>query len=163
MSQEHRHARYDLGVCTVLEPEGVGAPGSRRFRLHVVAENGSALLWLEKEELLELALTVKRMLGTPVVPTGGADVLVDGDTHADFDFKVAGLALAFDRDSSRYMIIAQFTDEDEDDGVALWSDVELLNRMADRAIEVHDGGRRRCALCGAPIHGEESHVCPRAN
>jgi uncharacterized repeat protein (TIGR03847 family) len=163
MSQEHQHARYDLGVCAVLEPEAIGASGSRRFRLRVAAENGTALLWLEKEELHELALTVKRMLGTPVEPTGGANVLVDGDTRADFDFKVAGLALAFDRDSGRYMIIAQVTDEDEDDGVALWSDVELLNRMADRAIEVHDGGRPRCALCGAPLRGDGSHVCPRAN
>ena len=30
-----------------------------------------------------------------------------------------------------------------------WTDPELLNRMADRAFEVHDGGRPRCPLCSA--------------
>ncbi|MEE8518310.1 MAG: DUF3090 family protein [Dehalococcoidia bacterium] len=163
MSQDDRaHVRHDIGVCAVLEPEAVGAPGERRFRLRVAAEHGSALLWLEKEELYDLALTIKRMLRTSVLPTGNADVAGGSETRADFDFKVAGLALAHDRDSGRYMLLAHMTEE-EDGGVALWADAELLNRMADRAMEVHDGGRPRCALCGAPIRSESSHACPRAN
>ena len=82
--------------------------------------------------------------------------------RADFDFKVSRLAIGHDRDSGRYMILAQVSDE-EDDAVALWVDRELLDRMADRAFEVHEAGRPRCSLCGAPIAEEKHHACPRAN
>ena len=161
-SDDRAHARYDIGVCAVLEAEAVGPAGERRFRLRAAAESGSALLWLEKEELHELALTVKRMLRSSVRPTGAPQPPGAEDSRADFEFKVVRLALGYDRDSGRYMLLAQVSEE-EDDAVALWADRELLDRMADQAFEVHDAGRPRCPLCGSPVTPGKNHACPRAN
>ena len=66
MVNDWSFARYDLGICSLIEPQFVGVPGARTFRLYVLGENESALLWLEKEELYELALTIKQLLRSPV-------------------------------------------------------------------------------------------------
>ena len=44
---------HDLGLCRRIRAESVGRPGKRRFRLHAYAEHGTALLWMEKEQLYE--------------------------------------------------------------------------------------------------------------
>ena len=155
-------ARRDLGICTVLEPEAVGEPGRRMFRLRVEAEHGSALLWIEKEELRELAITIKRLLRTGVQRTGEPDVSGDPEATADVDCKVTSLALGHDRASGRYMLLAQAS-PDGSDAIALWAERETLDRMADRAFEVHDAGRPRCPFCGGPTVPGRRHVCPRAN
>jgi hypothetical protein len=163
MSGDYRaHAQDDIGLCAVLEAESVGPAGGRFFRIRASAENGSALLWLEKGELRELAHTIKRMLRSSVHPTfrdgqEGAD-----DSRADFDFKVVSLAFGHDRANERYMLLAQRS-EDEGDAMVLWADREMLDRFADQAFEVHDGGRERCGLCGAPLQDGRRHVCPRVN
>jgi uncharacterized repeat protein (TIGR03847 family) len=159
----YKHARHDLGVCLTLDPESVGEPGQRHFRLRASAENGSALLWLEKEELYELALTVKRVLRTGVRQTGVLESTGSTYVTADFDFKVEGLALAHDRATGRYLLLAQMSEDDEEDAVALWIEKDMLNRMADRAFEVHSAGRPRCPLCSGALNESDSHACPRAN
>ena len=169
MSSEYRaYARRDLGVATVLEPEAVGEPGHRFFRLRVEAEHGSALLWIEKEELHELAVIVKRLLRSGVRRTGEPDTNGSPDASADVDCKVTSLALGHDRASGRYMLLAHASSgEDdegrEDDAIALWAERELLDHMADRAFEVHDAGRSRCPFCGGPTLPGKRHVCARAN
>ena len=163
MSSEYRaYARRDLGVCTVLEPEAVGEPGRRLFRLRVEAEHGSALLWLEKEELHELAVTVKRLLRSGVRHTGQPDTTGSPDARADVDCKVTSLALGHDRASGRYMLLAHASDG-EGDAIALWAERGVLDHMADRAFEVHDAGRPRCPFCGGPTVPGKRHACPRAN
>jgi uncharacterized repeat protein (TIGR03847 family) len=162
-SDDRAHARHDIGVCTILEAEAVGAAGSRRFRLRASGENGSALLWLEKEDLHELAVTVKRMLRSGVQPTNDPPRPAEDDSRADFDFKVARLAIGYDRASSRYMLLAQVNARDEEDAIALWADADVLDRMADQAFNVYESGRPRCPLCGAPLGDGRRHVCPRAN
>ena len=163
MSSEYRaYARRDLGVCAVLEPEAVGEPGRRLFRLRAEAEHGTALLWLEKEELHELAVTVKRMLRSGVRRTGQPDTSGSPDASADIDCKVTRLALGYDRASGRYMLLA-YASRDDGDAIALWAERETLDRMADRAFEVHDAGRPRCPLCGGPTVPGKRHVCARAN
>jgi uncharacterized repeat protein (TIGR03847 family) len=163
MADDKAHARHDIGVCAILQAEAVGPPGQRRFRLRASGEHGSVLLWLEKEELSELALTVKRMLRTPVKPAFAATTLIaDDETRPDFEAQVTRLALGYDRTADRYMLLAQLSD-DEDDAIVLWAERDLLDRMADQAFEVRDAGRPRCPLCAALLQEGRRHVCPRAN
>lgn len=162
MSDDRAYARHDLGVCAFVEPESVGPAGRRFFRLRASAEHGSALLWLEKEELHELALTIKRLLRTAVRMTGEPIAAASADTRADFDHKVFALSLGHDRSTGRYMLLAQCSEE-EDDAIALWIERDTLDWFADRAFEVCDGGRPRCALCGAATPVGETHACARAN
>ena len=159
---ESASVRFDLGECRILEPEYVGEPGRRTFRLRARCEQGSAVLWLEKGELYQLAVTVKQLLRSAVRTTGAPVSAADIEAAADHEFKVTGLSLGHDRRSGRYVIIAQAS-EDEDDAVALWAPTTLLDRMADRAFEVHDGGRPRCPLCGRSMGPDGTHRCPRAN
>ena len=162
MPDDRAYARYDLGVCAFVEPESVGPPGRRFFRLRASGEHGSALLWLEKEELHELALTIKRLLRTAVRITGEPVASASADTRADHDHKVFALSLGHDRSTGRYMLLAQCS-EQEDDAIALWIEHEVLDWVADRAFEICDAGRPRCAFCGAATPVDEPHVCPRAN
>jgi len=160
--EQRAHAQHDIGLCAVLEAESLGPAGERFFRIRAAAEHGSALLWLEKGELRELAHTIKRLLRSSVRPTflgarQGAD-----DSRADFDFKVVSLTFGYDRVNERYMLLAQRS-EDEGDAIVLWADRELLDRFADQAFEVHDGGRPRCPLCGTPLTEGRRHLCPRVN
>lgn len=162
MSAESARAEHDIGLCSSLDAEAVGEPGARFFRLHASAEYGSAMLWLEKEELRELAHTVKRMLRSsvnwvPIPPPLSAD-----DSLSDFDFKVSSLALGHDRVSDRYMLLAQRSEEDGD-AIVMWVDRDTMDHMADQVFEVVDAGRPRCALCGAALNDGKTHVCPRNN
>jgi hypothetical protein len=161
-ADDQAHARHDLGVCSVLEAESIGPAGQRFFRLRASAEHGSALIWIEKEELNELAHTIKRMLRTPVRPSFPPLPLSPDDAIVDFDCKVVSIALGHDRASDYYMLLVQISEE-EDDAIVLWMAQDTLDRMADQAVEVHDGGRARCPLCGAAKVDGRRHVCPRVN
>ncbi|MDA0799035.1 MAG: DUF3090 family protein [Chloroflexi bacterium] len=163
-ADDQAHARHDLGLCRVFEAESVGPPGQRFFRLRATAEHGTALIWIEKEHLSELAHTVKRTLRTSVKPSFPPQPLNPDDFLVDFDFKVVSIALGHDRASQRYMLLAQVSEE-EDDAIVLWLEADTLDRMADQALDAHDAGRPRCPLCGAadPDVDGRRHVCPRAN
>jgi uncharacterized repeat protein (TIGR03847 family) len=163
MSADDRvHAQHDIGDCDTLEAESVGPPGGRRFRVRASAEHGSALLWLEKEELGELARAIKGLLRTSVQPSFVPRPVSPDDSGADFEFKVHSLALGHDAASDRYMLLAQVSKK-EGDAIVMWADRATLDHFADQAFEVHDAGRPRCPLCGSPVTEGRRHVCPRAN
>jgi uncharacterized repeat protein (TIGR03847 family) len=149
-------------MCSALAAESVGPAGQRFFRLRATAEHGTALLWIEKEELRELAHTVKRMLRTPVQPAFSPLWPNQSPPSVDFDFKVFSIALGHDVAMDRYMLLVQVS-EDEDDSIVLWLDTGTIDRMADQAFDAHDAGRARCPLCGAAIADGKRHLCPRAN
>ena len=52
---------WDFGRADSIEPEAIGEPGDRRFRIRVMARLESASLWLEKEQVASLALAVTRL------------------------------------------------------------------------------------------------------
>ena len=162
MSAEQAHARHDFGECEIIQVESIGPPGERRFRLRADAETGSALLWLEKEELYELALTVKRLLRTGVHNAEALQAPDEDFLPATIEFQVQQLALGHDRATGRYLILAQISDDDGD-AVALWARPEVLDQMADQAFAVHDAGRAKCPLCGAVMAAQKDHRCPRVN
>ena len=162
MADDRVYARHDLGVCSLVEPESVGPAGQRFFRIRAAGERGSALLWLEKEELRELAEAVKRILGASVRATGEPVASAAPNDRADFNHKVTALSIGHDRESGRYMILAHCSDE-EGDAIAMWMERDALDWLADRALEVCDAGRPRCVFCGAPLNDAARHACPRSN
>src|SRR5438876_10436099 len=52
----------DLGPIDVLGADAVGQPGQRRFRLFAQNARGSAVVWMEKEQLNSLSLAIDRFL-----------------------------------------------------------------------------------------------------
>ena len=53
---------WDFGRAELLEPEAIGEPGQRTFRLRVLSGSEAASLWLEKEQLVALTLAIRQLL-----------------------------------------------------------------------------------------------------
>ncbi len=54
--------RMNLGPVDLLGADAVGEPGQRRFRLFARSRRASMLIWIEKEQLSNLALELDRLL-----------------------------------------------------------------------------------------------------
>ena len=52
----------ELGALEILGAAAVGEPGQRRFCLYVQSRRGSAVIWMEKEQLNRLSLTLDQVL-----------------------------------------------------------------------------------------------------
>ena len=167
-------AHNEFGRVSSLKTDAVGQPGSRRFRLLLESRNGGwATLWLEKEQLFNLGVALKRIIATveeeskegeiestladewdePLAPSGQA-----------VEFQVARLAVGYDERSALY-IIAAYAAEDPEDATAVLNFMAAQHEMdalANEAFTVCAAGRPQCPLCGAPM-GPEGHVCPRHN
>ena len=68
MSSDHHQgfAKHDLGLCRSIHADSVGRPGQRYFRLVADTERGTVLLWLEKEQLYDLAVAIKQTMDRAV-------------------------------------------------------------------------------------------------
>lgn len=169
-SDKFESVKYNLGICENIQAESVGRPGERYFRLRVHASNGSALLWLEKEQLYELAIGVKRLLKREPNPFFDEIPVDDADPIVDHDFKIGRLTVSPESGDTGYVLLVHVIDQDlpsdELDDIpdlSISVDNEQLDSLADEAIEVCNSGRPRCPLCGAPLNDDEDHVCPRSN
>ena len=59
MTESHNQ----FGHITSFKADAIGQPGERRFRLLAEAADGrTAVLWLEKEQLFNLAVALKRLM-----------------------------------------------------------------------------------------------------
>jgi uncharacterized repeat protein (TIGR03847 family) len=167
-------AQHEMGRVSNLKAEAIGQPGSRHFRLTVEARNGgSAVVWLEKGQLFNLAVAIKRIIATVEeqgrAGTGGvADAESLGSSSYlgsnSMEFQVGKMAIGYDNRAVLY-IIAGYDTETEEDAIPVVSLVatgDQIDSLADGAFAVCAAGRPNCPLCGAPM-GQEAHVCPRHN
>ena len=161
-------AKYQFGAVRRTHAEAIGEPGQRVFRLALESGAASACLWLEKEQLYQLALYIQQICaslssrlesGAEKVPEpewmGGATTV---------EFNVGKLALAHDSSSNSFLFLAHDREE-EDEGPAtlsFWVTLTQAKELAKEALKVCAAGRPRCFLCGQPINSE-GHICPRAN
>ena len=170
-------ADHEFGRVGNLTADAVGEPGHRRFRLLVESRDGRAAnLWMEKEQLFNLAVALKRIFATMEQEmqenaTGQSFAEEQGDLTTGIggisypiDFDVTQLAVGYDEQIALFTIAAYTEDTEEESGpvvrfTAVWQEVDVL---ADVAFEVCAAGRPRCAVCGEPI-GPERHNCPRQN
>jgi uncharacterized repeat protein (TIGR03847 family) len=98
----------NLGRVTLLGAEAVGQPGQRRFCLFVQSRRGSAIMWMEKEQLNRLSLTLDKVLaqltegqvlrteaqaGLPPTPPG---MPPDFPRTPEYDFRAAQMSLTYD-------------------------------------------------------------------
>ena len=79
-----------------LSAEALGEPGDRTFRILVDSGTSSASIWLEKEQLLQLALGVKQLLASLPATEPPAGASMDHREAPDasrLDFKLGKLVL----------------------------------------------------------------------
>ena len=166
---EVSQAKYRFGSPSRIRAEALGEPGKRTFRLILESGAASAFLWLEKEQLYQLAIYIQGITAslsdedkqeTGSAPEGQWD---GGITNVEF--KVGKLALGHDGASKCYLFLVHDLEEDQEQSTAtlsFWLTLGEGEELAQEALKVCAAGRPRCFLCSQPIN-PEGHMCPRAN
>ena len=150
---------------TSLRAEAIGEPGERTFRILVDSGGSSAVMWLEKEQLFQLALAIQQLLTTvrdeevsPGTPSS------DLETSTQLDFKVSKLSMGYDSAKGMFVIDAHEDVEGDEDAatVRAWANRAQVKEFASGALTVCAAGRPLCPLCAGPIDAG-AHRCPRVN
>ena len=101
-------AKVEFTNTSRLEPDAVGEPGRRMFRILADSESSSAVLWIEKEHLLELAMGIQQLMAT--LPETDADGYIPPEREAPgltrLDFRIGKLALGHDSRNGLFLIDA---------------------------------------------------------
>ncbi len=161
---------WDFGRADSIEPEAIGEPGERQFRVRVMARLESASLWLEKEQVAALALALRRLLEqtkTTEEPIE-AEPATGGSFPAmpDVDFRTSRLGIGHDDQATSISIFAYDLEAAEDQDATPTFSCQVTRAQArafaKQAEEIVNAGRPVCVLCGVPID-ENGHKCLRRN
>lgn len=178
----------DLGVAHVLGAEALGQPGQRRFRLFARTRTSSAILWMEKEQLLNLSLVIDRMLAQISegqilrieAQAGGLTVEQrtlpdDFPTPPGYEFRIGQLRLSFENQQATFSMTAVPFEIEEnqqgepqvvlqpDDAISFVFSIEQAQQLTSRITSlVSTGGRPVCPLCHTPLDGGP-HACVKQN
>ncbi len=163
-------AMWDFGRAELLEPEAIGEPGERTFRLRVMSGSEAASLWLEKEQLATLTLAMRQLLEQSdedeessekpeaVAPSRSFP------EQAEVDFKLGRLGIGYD-DKRRMVTIFGYAMDLEEDAPPTFACQVSLDQcvaFAERAESTINAGRPLCILCGVAIENG-GHKCLRRN
>jgi uncharacterized repeat protein (TIGR03847 family) len=165
--------QVDLGPVLRIDAAALGAPGRRTFRLAATSRAGSAWLWLEKEELQVLGMTIEQLLGRlpldPALaqnqpPAPAAIAATEAGDRPELEFKVGRLSMGYDEDADLFVLLAHEEEADPDGPPSLRCQVSRrqLRSLSEQITAICAAGRPRCPLCGVPLNGPK-HPCPRLN
>ena len=159
---------WDFGRAESLEPEAIGEPGQRRFRLRVQSGGEAASLWMEKEQLAALSLSIRQLLEQDVGDEAGEpDPPPPSDDFPEqpsADFQIGRMGIGYDQEKRMLVIVAHEQGEAEDAPPTFVCQVSRGQgqAFAERAEAVISAGRPVCPLCGLAIDAE-AHPCLRRN
>jgi uncharacterized repeat protein (TIGR03847 family) len=176
----------DLGPIDVLGADAVGQPGQRRFRLFAQNAHGSAVIWMEKEQLNSLSLAIDRFLalitegqilrteavagrqppppsmpaGFPRQPTYDLQV---GQIRLNYDerrevflLNVVPLEILMERGREPQLVLR------EDQSLAFLFTQQQAQQLSSTIAILVTSGRPVCPLCGASLDGSP-HACEKQN
>ena len=160
---------WDFGRADMLEPEAIGDPGGRTFRLRVMSRGEAASLWLEKEQLAALTLAIHQLLeqterDDDEEPEERSAARRAFPEQPQIDFKLGKLGIGYD-ESQRLVTIFAYSLEVEEDSPPTFSCQVTLDQcrtFAEQADETISAGRPLCVVCGGPID-RQGHKCQRRN
>jgi len=158
-------AKNEFTSVSGLRAESVGEPGKRTFRIAVDSASSSASLWLEKEQLFQLAMAIQQMIATlpkDREPEGEPPTDREADALTRLDFKVTRLVLGHDSGRGLFVIDAHDPEDDESAAVRVWASVDQATEFSQEALSVCASGRPICPLCGGPLD-PSGHRCARVN
>ncbi len=176
----------NLGTVHTLGVEAVGRPGQRRFRLFAASPRGSALLWMEKEYLNNLSLTIDHALAQITegqllrteAQVGGLTPTQtmpdDFPRSPDYDFQVGQIGLTYEERNSMFILTAMPLEiimepgqepvarVNEDDAVSIRFSLQQAHDLTGTINAVVSSGRPVCPLCHTPLDGGP-HACVKQN
>ena len=146
-------------------PETFGNPGQRTFRINVVSESSDAKLWLEKQQLEELCLTIiqtdEYTKKEPLTDTENVTKNITQSQLTYLDFKVLKLAFGFNTESGLFIIEAYELDN-ETPTIRIWVTRKSAITFANKGLKIVSAGRPSCELCKNPMD-PKGHHCERQN
>ncbi|MFL5629260.1 MAG: DUF3090 family protein [Ktedonobacteraceae bacterium] len=176
----------ELGAVELLGAAALGQPGQRRFCLFANSWQGSALMWMEKEQLNRLSLTLDRVLaqltegqvlrteaqaGSQPAPAGLPD---DFPRTPEYDFRQSQLSLSYDQSEALFActvtpveIIMELGEEPQalphdEESVSFLFTHKQAQDLSNTINVLITGGRPTCPLCGTPLDGGP-HACVKQN
>lgn len=159
----------DFGQAQRLEPEAIGAPGQRTFRIRVMSGGDSASLWMEKEQLAAFTMAIRQLLEQAAgieSQEQDQDPSVDAfPDDANIDFKIGRLGIGYDESDRNIVIFAYKQEAAEVDDAPEFSCQFTRSQgrqFADRAEKIVNSGRPICTVCGGAID-PGGHKCLRRN
>jgi uncharacterized repeat protein (TIGR03847 family) len=176
----------ELGHVELLGADTIGQPGQRRFYLFASSWRGSTLMWMEKEQLNRLSLTLDRALAQltegQVLRTeaqAGSQparkgIPADFPRTPEYDFRESHMTLTYDeRDAMFTFTIAplEVVMDQGQEPLALVREEEAVsflfthNQAQDLSSTINvlmTGGRPVCPLCQTPLD-EGPHACVKQN
>ncbi len=172
MDMESRSVRYPLGALSNIDAETFGEPGRRTFRLVLKAGAANISVWLEKEQLFQLGVSLQEAVrrlsdeqragpSSPAGPEWSGEEL-------SLEFKAQQMMLKYETSGNAYYLEAHEGDDEEREqdregtSVSCGISVSQSVSLAEQALKICAAGRPPCFLCGLPID-PEGHICPRAN
>jgi uncharacterized repeat protein (TIGR03847 family) len=166
---EPPEVKYSLGAVSRIVPNTFGEPGQRTFNLVLESGEARCTVWLEKEQLFQLALKLQEVMER-LSDEDKARQSQDKESAwsgegISLDFKVGQMALEYDQDSNSFRMMAYEREEEateEGSSVSFWISLQQAGSVSEEALQICAAGRPRCFLCGLPIN-PDGHVCPRAN
>ena len=159
----------DLGEADLFQPEAIGEPGKRTFRLRVRSGSDTASLWLEKEQLAGLAMAVRQLLEqaadedtSPDIPRAPANEPFPD--QPEIEFKIGRLGIGYDQEGGFAAIFAYALDDVDEENPTLTCQIDRrqCRTFTEEAEQVVSAGRPVCVLCGSPID-PDGHKCLRRN
>ncbi len=172
----------DLNPVDHITTDAIGQPGKRVFYIQGVKGDQVVTLVVEKIQIQTLALGVEEFLQEianrfPHLSAPAAE-FDESKMHisppVDPLFRVGELALAYDADNDRVILIARELVAEEEMGedlasmeeragvVRFWCTRSQIHAMARWGLEVAARGRPICPYCGQPMD-PEGHFCPKRN
>ncbi len=176
----------NLGTVHTLGVEAVGQPGQRRFRLFAASPRGSVIMWMEKEYLINLSLTIDhalaqitegQLLRTEAQVGGSAatrGMPASFPLTPDHELQVGQIGLTYEERTTMFMLTAMPMEiimepgQDpaaqvrEEDAVSIRFSQQQAHDLTGSINTVVSSGRPVCPLCHTPLDGGP-HACVKQN
>jgi len=146
--------------------EALGEPGQRRFRLIVVVNDETYIIWMEKQQMQALGLAIGQILEQ--VPSSGPEI-GSGGIPGDIDdttpnqFRLGRVELGFDEAGDSIVVhVYDIQEEESDRGLGMRFSRAQAHDLIRDAAALAAAGRPICPMCGQPME-PSGHVCPEQN
>jgi uncharacterized repeat protein (TIGR03847 family) len=163
--------RNDLGLVDYINCESIGEPGQRTFNITARSDRGETVVWMEKEQLFQVGVSLRQFLATRESTPDPApfDVPpIDSPVPIHVEFKTGEMSLQHDPASDVFTLVAADIPRDEDvveplAEITFSFQRDQAEEISKRSVIIVAAGRKPCPLCDAPLTPGESHFCVKVN
>jgi len=164
------YERNHLGLVEYIYCEAIGEPGQRTFNITARSERGETIVWMEKEQLLQVGVSLRQFLvtreSTPNPKPFDAPP-IDSPVPVYVEFKTGDMSLQHDPASDVFTLIASDIPREESTEPLAEISFSFQRHQAEeiskRSVSVVGSGRKPCPLCEAPLNPAENHFCVKVN